>query len=347
MHSNTYSLRFRWTAEDQPGAHWQALLGRAGASYRAWFLREGDVARPGLATCRATLTAYMPEMVPLWERLVSMADGGDKMARMLSLYRPTPYVSGCTQAVSGGAAPFLVRNYDYHPHACEGTFVRTRWLGTTVLGASDCLWGLLDGMNEHGLAVALSFGGSREVGDGFGIPLILRYVLESCATVKEARAVLRRVPSHMAYNVSVLDGSGAFTVAYLRPGAEPEFVRQAVATNHQKRVDWPEYAAVTRSVERKRFAQDLVGSAPSRADLVAAFLKPPLFVTDYTRWHGTLYTAAYDPSSGSANVYWPGASVTQSLDNFTEQECDVPFHTGGAEAREARLAGPPHRVRMK
>ena len=30
-------------------------------------------------------------------------------------------------------------------------------------------------MNEYGLVVALSFGGSREVGDGFGIPLILRY----------------------------------------------------------------------------------------------------------------------------------------------------------------------------
>ena len=52
---------------------------------------------------------------------------------------------------------------------------------------SDCLWGLLDGMNDAGLAVSLTFGGRPVLGDGFGIPLVMRYVLETCEDVAEAR----------------------------------------------------------------------------------------------------------------------------------------------------------------
>jgi predicted choloylglycine hydrolase len=276
----------------------------------------------------------MPELVPLWERLCEL--GGDAEAgRMLALYRPTPYMAGCTQAVLAIPEPVLVRNYDYYPYACEATFVRTRWMGTTVLAASECLWGVLDGINEHGLAVALSFGGSKVVGDGFGIPLILRYVLESCANVAQARKVLKRVPSHMTYNVSLVDSSGAYTVAYLRPGTETVFVREAASTNHQKKVEWAEHAARTRSVERKRLVRNALRDIKDPEDLVDLFLAPPLFVTDYERWHGTLYTALYRPADGSAHVYWPGASVRQSIDDFTERELQVPMRVSAAAHDEA------------
>jgi len=268
----------------------------------------------------------MPELVPIWGHLVGLADGDRDVARMLALYRPTPYVSGCTQAVRPGSSPVLVRNYDYHPHACEGTFVRTRWLGTTVLASSDCLWGALDGINEHGLAVALSFGGSRAVGDGFGIPLILRYVLESCADVAEARQVLRRVPCHMAYNVSLVDRRGAHGVAYLRPGEEPVFVRETVAANHQRSIDWPEYVAMTGSEERKSGARAALREAADEAALVARFLEAPLFVTDYGGWHGTLYTVSYRPEDRAADVHWRWTSVRRSMEDVTELEFDVPYH---------------------
>lgn len=60
--------------------------------------------------------------------------------------------------------------------------------------------------------------------------------------------------------------------------------------------------------------------------LVELFLEPPLFVTDYDHWHGTLYTALYRPQDGSVQMSWPGASVVQTLDAFTERELQVPFH---------------------
>jgi predicted choloylglycine hydrolase len=267
----------------------------------------------------------MPELVPLWERLTELAGGDEVAARMLALYRPPAYMAGCTQAVQLAPEPMLVRNYDYHPHACEATFVRTRWLGTTVLAASECLWGALDGINEHGLAVALSFGGSKVVGEGFGIPLILRYVLESCTNVDEARKVLGRIPSHMAYSVSVVDSSGDYAVAYLRPGTEAVIVREAVATNHQATVEWPEHAARTHSVERKRLVETALDGVEGSQTLIGLFLEPPLFVIDYHRGHGTLYTAAYRPLDRSAEVYWPGASVRQTLDDFAERDLLVPL----------------------
>ena len=39
-------------------------------------------------------------------------------------------------------------------------------------------------MNDAGLAVSLTFGGRRALGTGFGIPLVVRYLLETCATVE-------------------------------------------------------------------------------------------------------------------------------------------------------------------
>ena len=321
-------LTFRWVEEDLPGARWLDLFERAWPSYRDWFLREGARARPGLATCRAQLRRHMPELVPLWERLVELSGGGDLAARMLSLYRPTPFLAGCSQVVWTRGAPRLIRNYDYHPAACEGVFVLGRWTGTRVLAASDCLWGVLDGMNEHGLAVALAFGGSPDVGDGFGIPLILRYVLELCRTVDEAVVVLKRLPSHMAYNVSLLDVSGAYAVVYLAPGHPALARRRAVATNHQlqPRTTWTEYERLTSSAERERFLLDRLADAGSTADaLQACFLEPPLHSRRYDQGFGTLYTSVYHPAELRAEYLWPHGRLTQSFDDFRESELVVPF----------------------
>ena len=87
----------------------------------------------------------------------------------------------------------LVQNYDYYPGHCEGVILFSEWHGAKVIAQSDTLWGVLDGINEHGLAVSLAFGGRRVVGDGFGIRLVLRYVLEFRGTSNEAFMALSRI----------------------------------------------------------------------------------------------------------------------------------------------------------
>ena len=161
----------------------------------------------------------MPELVPTYERLVELAGGDELAARLLSLYRPPGFVVGCSQGAWTRDAPVLVRNYDYPVSRLEGIVYLTEWSGRRVLGMSDCLWGLLDGINDAGLAVSLTFGGRRDVGDGFGIPLVVRYLLEVCADVAEAREALARIPVHAAQNLTLLDRSGAYLTAYVGPGA--------------------------------------------------------------------------------------------------------------------------------
>ncbi len=115
-----------------------------------------------------------------------------------------------------------------------------------------------------GLAVSLTFGGRPEVGDGFGIPLVIRYVLEVCGTVEEAVQVLRRVPVHMSYNVTALDRSGRWATVYVAPDRPPRVTDRAVTTNHQGSVEWAPYATAIRSVERERRLEELLAHGTGR-----------------------------------------------------------------------------------
>ena len=177
-------------AEDRPDVKWQGLFERLWPAYERWYGRDGMLDRPTFLACRAALRTHMPAFEPVWERLCALAGGGDTAARFLSLYEPPAYLTGCSQAVWPGAEPMLVRNYDYSPHAFDGVVLRTRWLGKAVMGTSDCLVGLVDGINEDGLVLSLTFGGRTVTGTGFGVPLLIRYALETCATVPEAMEVL-------------------------------------------------------------------------------------------------------------------------------------------------------------
>jgi predicted choloylglycine hydrolase len=248
--------------------------------------------------------------------MVELAGGGDMAARMLSLYDPPPLMAGCSQAVLGGS---LVRNYDYHPAKLEGTVLRSELTGRAVLGSSDCLWGLLDGINDAGLTAALAFGGRPVHEAGFGITLIVRYLLETCTTVEEALATLRRVPVNAPYNLTLADAHGGAATAFVGPDRAPG-VALAIATNHQERVEWEDYARATRTVERY---------AALRSAHVDDFLAPPLYATEYERGFGTLYTAVYTPAARSLVYRWPHDHWTLSLDAFTEGARSVRLTGGG------------------
>jgi predicted choloylglycine hydrolase len=261
----------------------------------------------------------MPEMLELYDELAELAGGGDEAARFLSVYCPPPYLAGCSQAVWPGNEPLLVRNYDYNPRAFDAVMLRTNWMGRRVVGMSDSLIGLLDGMNDQGLAVSLTFGGRRVVGTGFGIPIVLRYILQTCSTVDEAAAVLQRIPCHMAYNVTLLEKSGRHKTVFMSPDRAAAITDAAVATNHQHEVEWSDHARATASVEREDYLLERLMRHPeSEQKFIAAFQRPPLYSLSFDRGFGTLYTAAYRPTAASVDLRWPGLSWTLFLDAFVE-----------------------------
>ncbi|MGA7305118.1 MAG: C45 family peptidase [Rhodothermales bacterium] len=312
-------LRFVSISEARPGPKWQAVFERHWPAYKKWFLSEGHRARPGYQSSLKALRNHMPELVPIYESLVELAGGGDLEARFLSLYCPPPYLSGCSQAVWLRDRPVLVRNYDYSPRLFEGRLLRTEWR-RPVISVIDCLWGVLDGINDAGLAVSLSFGGNKTVGEGFGVPLILRYVLETCDDADSASKVLQRIPTHMHYNVTVADREGTFFTAHLAPD-RPAIIRaEPVSTNHQDRVEWDDYARMTTTVERKEHLQArLADPEETEQTFLNRFLEPPLYSTRFDKAFGTLYTAAYYPETLEAEYRWPGGrSLRQSFENFKE-----------------------------
>lgn len=78
----------------------------------------------------------MPELLPTYQRLVELADGGDLESRFLSLYQPTPDLTGCSQAVWTRDQPRLIRNYDYDPSMWEAALLHTSRNGREVITMS-------------------------------------------------------------------------------------------------------------------------------------------------------------------------------------------------------------------
>ena len=310
------ALTFEAVEEATPGERWQALFERHWPRYRPWFLHEGERARASYAESARMLREHMPELAPIWEQLCALAGGGDLEARMLSMWRPPSYLSGCSQAVWTGGEPILVRNYDYSPDRIEGTILSTAWEGSRVIGMSDCLWGLLDGVNDAGLAVSLAFGGRQVVGNGFGVPLVVRYLLQTCASVAEARRALSRLPFHLAHTLTLVDRTGDFVTAYLSPDRGAVFNEVGVATNHQGDVEWHEHARATRSLERERLIAIALEEAADPQSFADAFLRPPLFSAAYHSGMGTLYTAVYKAARGSVEYRWPGFTWEHSFERF-------------------------------
>ncbi|TYO90490.1 C45 family autoproteolytic acyltransferase/hydolase [Oceanicella actignis] len=315
------TLIFRALCEAQPGPRVAGLFHEFWPAYRRWWACEGMTARPTYMECRRALARHMPEMLGLYDQLCELAGGGDNAARFLSFYCPPRYLAGCSQAIWPGDEPLLVRNYDYSPAAFDAVVLKTGWLGRRVMGMSDGVWGLLDGVNDAGLAVSLTFGGRREVGEGFGVPLILRYVLQTCSTVAEACRTLARVPCHMSYNVTALDAARRFATVHLAPDRDAVVTNAPVATNHQERVEWASHARFTATVERERFLLHRLTLHPETQErFIEAFLRPPLYSTAFSSGFGTLYTAAYRPRLGELDIHWPGARWPMSFDAFPDGE---------------------------
>ncbi|MBK0399902.1 hypothetical protein H0I76_11930 [Limibaculum sp. M0105] len=303
------------TRDGGPGDAWATQFGALWPAYRDWWVREGLKARPTYLSSRRAIATHMPEILGLYDEMAERAGGGDSEARFLSFWCPPPYLSGCSQAIWPGPEPILVRNYDYSPRAFDAVVLRTEWQGRGVIGTSDGMFGLVDGMNDAGLAVSLTFGGRRVVGEGFGVPLILRYLLQTCETTEEAAAALSRLPTHMSYNVTVVDAARRYVTAFLAPDRSTTITHAAVATNHQERVEWSSHARFTATVERERFLLHRLTLHVEPDDkFIGAFLKPPLYSIAYGAGFGTLYTAVYRVAERMMELHWPGAVWRLPLD---------------------------------
>jgi predicted choloylglycine hydrolase len=307
VHVADVELPFRLVdAGSAPGPAAAAEFARSWSSYRRWFLHEGESARPSYADCRDAIRRWMPELEADYSAYVDVVGGGDLEARFLSHWCPPPLVAACSIAMIGGPAPMLIRNYDYPPGLCDALALRTHWSGRSVLGMSDCGWGLMDGINDHGLSIAIAFGGRRAVGRGFGIGLVVRYLLQLCTTTQEAVERLVRQPVQMSYNVAIIDATGDHRIVKTAPDRPAEVSLELSCANRQGVTEWAEHAVYCNTVEREERLHSLATFPLIEPDdLVVAFLRPPLYRSLVESTWGTVYTASYSPVGGQMTLLWP------------------------------------------
>lgn len=297
-------------------------------AYRHWYQtkKAADINASALRYAEKQFHHHLPEIEPIYQQLRDIANDDPVAAQFLTGFQPPPYLVNCSQAVLIGDKPLLIRNYDLSPDLSENLVSQTHWLGRKVMGSNECLWGLNDGINQSGLVASLTFGGSQEVGVGFGVPFIMRYLLQICDNVREAIDVLKRVPSHMAYNITLLDRNADFATVMIAPNKEAIVTRARCITNHQGQVTWPEQAAFSRTQARKQHLDKLLAKDGSidQPQLLDAFLTSPLRNTNYQQQFGTVYTAIYKPKEGTLSYHWPeGKSWHHHLQQFKEREIAV------------------------
>jgi predicted choloylglycine hydrolase len=290
--------------EDEPGEAIGEHLAATWPAFRQWWF-GGANARPTAGQAGARLEEHMPELVPVWQRLTALLGDDPDAAAALTLWNPPPFLTGCSQAAVLPGGPALVRNYDWDYRLFDAVVARTGYAGRRVLGMLDCLWGLLDGVNDAGLAVSLTFGGRPEVGEGFGIPLVIRYVLQTCQSTEEAMRALRRIPVHMSYNVTALDRAGLRATVYLAPDRPAQVTSLAVATNYQGKVEWAPYAAAIRTVERQKHLEELLAAGADVPAVVAACLHSPLYATRFHEGSAPCTRPSTGPPRGSLATTGP------------------------------------------
>jgi len=320
-------LEFRSIDECRKPEHkWLQLFNTFWPGYRAWLVGHDFQNKVSLEESVAALEKYMPKMVSTYRTLCNLVGNDPLAAKFFTGFQPPAYISACAQAVNKNDTVQLVRNYDYCPDLLEGAIMLTKWNRKKVMGINDCIIGLVDGMNDDGLAISLTFGGRKEVGRGFGISFIMRYVLEFCKTVDQAVKCLTTIPSHMSYNVLVVDKTGKHVTVMVAPDRKAIVTDHAYSTNHQLKVEWEENARFNKTVERSNFLKDaLEYKGLTNEKLASIFLMSPMYNTKFNQGFGTLYTAVYQPELGLAKLLWQGQKMELSFDHFTEQTRFIQF----------------------
>ena len=109
--------------------------------------------------------------------------------------------------------------------------------GHAFIGTTSSMINLEEGLNEHGLAVAMEFIVPTRIVPGINSVFLVRYLLEKCETTKEAINALKGLPIASACNIVLADKAGDMVVAECTP--EKIFLRRPepgenflVAANH-------------------------------------------------------------------------------------------------------------------
>ncbi len=208
--------------------------------------------------------------------------------------------SGCS-IITG--AQYMIRNYDANPAFYEGRYMIYQPTdgGYATIGPSMQITGRTDGMNEKGLAMGYNFINRRGLANGFLCNMIGRMVLETCANVDEAIALLKAIPHRISFSYVLTDPSGESYVVE----ASPRKVlarKSTISTNHFEMLIEENRYRMDDSIRRQ---EKLAADKKNIQDVHAAYQllnneEHDIFAHKYDASAGTIHTAAYLPQEKKA-----------------------------------------------
>jgi predicted choloylglycine hydrolase len=268
------------------------------------FLRNKTTRFPWWFDIRTAQRMFAKFAPVLWEELVGLADElGVTMERAAFRFANDglrPPIGACSATMT---ADVYGRNYDNRPryYAAQFTFLQASGSYASI-GSTHELIGRLDGMNDRGLMIGLHRIRKHPCFPGLSPDLIVRMILDQCATTAEAVAKLRQLPHAMYFNYSLLDANGVASVVEAGPGVIAARTGAWLAcTNHFQ-------SALLRPLNHRRFAAHSEWRLPpleawasgglSAEQMFTALNQStsPAFFHGYLRGAGTLHTIVGEPA---------------------------------------------------
>ncbi|KHD86817.1 acyl-CoA--6-aminopenicillanic acid acyltransferase [Bacillus ginsengihumi] len=290
-------IQFRGTHYDFGYMQGQRLLNSLSVKNREqqWRVRKPRFLISTDETCRAIMK-FAPGV---WEELEGLQAALkwpiELILKEFGGYRLDYGRSGCSILTGDN---FLIRNYDYHPKTYEGRYVlfQPSDQGYAIVGPTQRVTGRMDGMNEKGLAIGYNFMNRKQPGDGFICCMIGRLILEACADVEEAVAMLKEIPHRHSFSYVVYDQQSTTYIVETTPrGVE---VRQGNAcTNHFEIMKHENRHHLEDSKRRLSILQTRQHTIQQAYDAFRLFndTDKGIFSTLYGSWAGTIHTSAYLP----------------------------------------------------
>ena len=213
---------------------------------------------------------------------------------------------------------FMIRNYDSDPAFYEGRYIvyQPTDKGYATIGPTMQITGRTDGMNEKGLAMGYNFVNRVRSENGFICNMIGRIVLETCADVQEAIALLKEIPHRTSFNYVLTDpGCDTYIVE-----ASPRKVverRSAISTNHFEILTEENRYRTEDSMRRR----DELEKRNEGLDAFTAYRllndrDQGIFASKYGASAGTIHTSAYLPAEGKA-MFAIGGNQKPVIFNFS------------------------------
>lgn len=177
--------------------------------------------------------------------------------------------------------------------------------GLAHVGNSDIWIGREDGMNEARLFVAMS--ATFMPGAQAGLPFwfVVRYMLEHCHNVEEAKAWIADIPHAQSRNYMLADANTAVVVEASINGVRVRKPEDGILamTNHPEHPDWarttkPQGDSLSRNTRLRALASDVV----RERDLIDTLNDRSSGVCAYAQWgeatYGTIWSVVATPAEG-------------------------------------------------